>query len=349
MSSRRPAKLIHALEWLEAHTERIHLHARTGKKANIMTDQMNLIFLGTGAAAPSLSRGLPALVVQQENRLVLCDCGEGTQMQLQRAGLSSAKIHTILISHLHGDHLFGLPGLINSQQLLGRSRPLNIYGPIGLRRFIGCMKQLSAYEPDFALAIHELDECDEQHFDIPGFTVTARRLEHSSPCFGFRLQEPSKPGVFDADKAERLGIPRGMERAALQRGENVRVNGREIAAPEIVGPERPGRVIVYCTDTRPCEAGIELARHCDLLVHDATFSDAYADRAEPTMHSTGRDAARVAQTAGAKRLALWHLSIRLHGGEEENLLHQAREGFADAFLPSDLDVVKIERRGADEP
>jgi ribonuclease Z len=310
-----------------------------------MTDRMKVTFLGTGAAAPSLSRGLPALAVQRENKIVLCDCGEGTQMQIQRAGLPPTKIHTILISHLHGDHVLGLPGFISSQQLMGRTSPLTVYGPSGIKQFLNCLMLVSKYEPDFPFDIIELDEHSEQSFPISDFKVTTKLLLHSTPCLGFRLQEDPKPGVFDAAKADLLQIPNGPKRAALQRGENIRHNGREILSEEIVGPVRAGRSIVYCTDTRPCDAGIDLSRNCDLLIHDATFSDAYAVRAEPTMHSTGREAAIIARTAAAKKLALWHLSIRLRGEEETNLINQARLEFENSHLPEDLDSLDVQRPG----
>ncbi len=334
-----------------------------------MTDSLTLVFLGAGAAAPTLSRSLPSLAIQTENRIVLCDCGEGTQMQIQRAGLSPSKIQHILISHLHGDHILGLPGFINTQQLMKRITPLTIYGPPGLKRFMECVAETSRHKPDFPFNIIELDPQKVESFSVANFSVTARNLRHSDstscldqgrrvnvtarnlrhsdPCLGYRLQEPPKPGVFDAVKAEQLGVPNGPERAALQRGESILVNGREIQADEIVGRERPGRIIAYCTDTRPCDAGISLAEGCDLLVHDATFSDACADRAKATMHSTSREAALVARRAGSKKLALWHISLRVQGDEENNLLSQAREEFAESVLPQDLESMPVLRREAD--
>lgn len=310
-----------------------------------MTDSLKIIFLGTGAAAPTIARGLPALAVQKDNKIILCDCGEGTQLQLQRAGLSPAKIHTILISHLHGDHVLGLPGFINSQQLMGRHKPLSIYGPAGLRAFLDCAANISKYKPEFPLNIVELDPLSSETFFAADFSITFRNLDHSTPCLGFRIEEPPKPGPFDAVKADVLGIPPGPLRAALQRGESIVHNGRKVPASEIVGRPRPGRVIAYCTDTRPCTAGLTLAENCDLLVHDATFSDLYQVHAGPTKHSTGREAAIVARRAGAKKLALWHLSIRLRGEEEERLLGQAREEFVNTYLAADLASVDIQRSG----
>ena len=312
-----------------------------------MADSLKIIFLGTGAATPTIARGLPALAIQKENKIILCDCGEGTQLQLQRAGLSPAKVQTILISHLHGDHVLGLPGFINSQQLMGRRAPLSVYGPAGLQAFLDCAANISKYKPEFPFQVIELDHHGEATFTVAGFAVLTRDLDHSTPCLGYRIQEPPRPGPFDAAKAEAFGIPEGPLRAALQRGESIAHNGRTLLSSEIVGRSLPGRVIVYCTDTRPCEAGIALAENCDLLVHDATFSDAYQVHAEPTKHSTGREAARVARTAGARKLALWHLSIRLRGEEEYNLLAQAREEFANSNLAADLEHIKVQRPGGE--
>jgi len=312
-----------------------------------MTDSLKIIFLGTGAATPTIERGLPALVIQKENQNILCDCGEGTQLQLQRAGVSPAKISAVLISHIHGDHVLGLPGFINTQQLMGRRNPLSIYGPPGLQAFLDCAANISKYKPEFPLQVVELAPRSNAMFSVAGFSIVARNLDHSTPCLGYRVEEPPKPGPFNAAKAEAMGIPEGPLRAALQRGESIALNGRTVSSSEIVGRQKPGRVVAYCTDTRPCDAGIALAENCDLLVHDATFSDACQIHAEPTKHSTGREAAIVARTAGANKLALWHLSIRLRGEEEHKLLQQAREEFSNSHLAADLEHMEIQRAGGE--
>ena len=309
-----------------------------------MTDTVHIVFLGTGAAAPSLSRGLPSLAIIRENRIVLCDCGEATQLKLMQAGLSPAKIRTILISHLHGDHIFGLPGFLSSQQLLGREAPLSIYGPPGIQNFIDCMSQVSKYAVEYPLNIIELSPDNKENFREGQFLISSQNVLHSSPCLGYRLQESDKPGKFDADKANELGIPDGPERAKLVGGETIEFNGKTVHPSDVVGPSQPGRILTYCTDTRPCDAVLELAKECDLLIHDATFSDAYADRAEPTFHSTSRQAAEIAKQAHAQKLALWHLSIRVHGEEERALLEQAREVFPQSYLPNDLDLWDVPRR-----
>jgi ribonuclease Z len=312
-----------------------------------MTDLLRIIFLGTGAAAPSPARRSPALIIQRENELILCDCGEGTQVRLQQAGLSPTHVHTILLSHLHGDHLFGLPGFLSSQQLFGRTAPLTIYGPCGLQQFLTCIESISKYRINFPMQVIELDE-ESTTFHEGVFDIVVLPLRHSSPCLGYRLQEPAKSGKFDAAKAEELGLPNGLERRLLQQGESVQVNGRTVQPSEVVGPPIAGRVITYCTDTLPCANTLVLAHEADVLIHDATFSDAYADRAEESYHCTSRQAAQIAQEAHVGRLMLWHLSIRVHGDEEAALLAQAREVFPDSYLPNDLDSVVISRKGAEQ-
>lgn len=308
-----------------------------------MTDLLKLIFLGTGAAAPSITRRSPALAIQREGEVILCDCGEGVQVRLQQAGVSPADVRTILISHLHGDHLFGLPGFLSSQQLFKRVQPLTLYGPVGLKRYLDCVQAVSKYPVDYPLTVVELEE--ERHcFRAGAFEILVLPLCHTSPCLGYRLQEDAKAGKFDAQKAIALGIPNGPERKLLQQGQTVPVGGRLIDPADVVGPTIPGRVIAYCTDTMPCENALVLANDCDVLVHDATFSDAYADRAEPTRHCTSRQAAQIAKDAGAQQLMLWHLSIRVHGEQEAALLAQAREVFPPAELPSDLQELIINRR-----
>ena len=313
-----------------------------------MTDQLSITFLGTGAAVPSLSRGLPALAIVRENKIILCDCGEGTQLRLAQAGLSPSKIHTICISHLHGDHIFGLPGLLTSQQLFGRTAPLTIYGPPGVIDYKKAIAQISKYELQYPVEVIELNPDVTSDFNIQEFRVRAKNLLHSSPCLGYRFHESDKPGKFDADKAEKLGIPNGPLRSQLQNGESIVLENKTIHPRDVLGPSIPGRIVAYCTDTRPCEATRELAEQCDVLIHDATFSDEYADRAEPTFHTTSRDAARIAAESRVNQLVLWHVSIRVQGEEEKNLLAQAQQLFPNTILPNDMESLQVRRRGAAE-
>ncbi len=307
-----------------------------------MADVIELTFLGTGASVPSAKRGLPALVVSREGEAVLLDCGEATQFRISQADLHPSRNRTILISHLHGDHFFGLPGFLSSQQMADRQSPLMLAGPPGLKDFFSCLKNVSHFNVHFPLDIIELDGNEHEPLHSSGFKITARPLEHRVPCLGYRLEESPKPGVFDADKAEALGLPHGPIRGRLQKGKAVEWRGRTISPEELIGPERPGRVIAYCTDTRPCDNAVKLAEHADVLIHDSTFNDAFAERARHTFHSTAREAAKVAQNAGARQLVLWHISTRLLYHDKE-LLDQARDVFLNSVLSQDLQTLSIER------
>lgn len=284
----------------------------------------------------------------RENKIVLCDCGEGTQLKILQAGLSPSKIHTISISHLHGDHIFGLPGFITSQQLFGRTSSLTIYGPPGIRDYMQAIADISKYHIEFPLEVIEIDPHHTSTLKIDEFVVTSKDLDHSSPCLGYRFEESNRPGKFDNIKADELGIPNGPLRSQLQQGKTIYLDGKEIIASDIVGPSIPGRIIAYCTDTKPCDATLELAANCNVLIHDCTFSDAWADKADLTFHTTSRDAAKLAKAAKVDQLLLWHLSIRVHGEEEAQLLAQAQEEFPNCILPNDLDELDIPRHGASE-
>ena len=266
-------------------------------------------------------------------------------MRLMRAGLSPTKISHIFISHLHGDHIFGLPGYLTSQQMLSRQKPLTIVGPEGLRKLLITIQEVSGYQLDYSLNIIEISS-DDWEFATDSFQVVAQQLDHRTTCYGFRFTEPAKPGRFNSEKAEELGIPHGPDRSRLQQGQSIQLpNGRIVRPEEVLGPPRPGRIITYCTDTRPCAAGIALARNCDVLIHDSTFSDEHSDRASETFHSTARQAAEVAAAAQARLLVLWHISARINEDQEEDILAEARQVFSATILPSDFETLTVQRRG----
>jgi len=312
-----------------------------------MSDHLSLTLLGTGASLPSKRRGLPSLVIRKDGEYILCDCSEGTQQRIMHANIPPSRIHTMLISHLHGDHIFGIPGFITSQQMASRSNPLRIIGPTGLQKYLQLIKDISGYGIDYQLEIDEMSEVSHE-FKAGSFYVAARQLDHQGqPCYGFRLQEKDKPGKFNSRKADALGIPHGPERAALLRGENVVLSdGRTIEPAMLVGPTRPGRIIAYCTDTRPCKAAVELAQECDLLVYDSTFTDEHTELANESGHSTSGQAARIALEADAKQLVLWHISPRYDEEDELLLLQQAKGVFPSTLLPDDLQTLTLQPRSA---
>ncbi len=274
---------------------------------------MELTFLGTSAAIPTVRRNVTSVCVQTERESLLVDVGEGTQMQILRGGLRRGRIHRILITHLHGDHFFGLIGLLTSYQLGKREEPLQLIGPPGLAAYIRFMKDLCRTDFGFNLTITELPDVREPRtvLETEHYTVIAAPLKHRLYTLGYRIQERERPGVFDAEKADRLGVPFGPERKELILGRPITLSdGSVVAASEVVGEARPGRSITICTDTAPCPMAVQLARGTDVLVHEATFEPADRRHARRTLHSTSQDAARAAREAGARHLFLSHISSR---------------------------------------
>ncbi len=311
--------------------------------AQSMNDTLEIQFLGTGAAVPSARRGLPSIAIHHDGGTILCDMGEGTQMTLARVGLSPSKIHTILFSHLHGDHLFGLPGFLTSQQMMDRSNPITIIGPKGIQEYFDCISKISGFEITYPLTFIELQQENQPALKVGPLTVTALPLEHRTLCYGYRFEEAPKPGRFDAEKAEQLGIGAGPLRAELQQGNSVTVNGTAIHPDELMGPTRPGRVIAYCTDTRPCSNTTILAENSDVLIHDSTFSSELTERAHKTFHTTSVQAAEIAREAKAKSLFLWHLSIRNSVEAEEMMLEEAKQIFPNTYLSQDSLIHTVPR------
>lgn len=288
------------------------------------------------------NRALPAVALCHNGVITLFDCGEGTQFQLQRAGLSPHKITCICISHLHGDHFFGLPGLLASQTLMSRAAPLHLVGPLGLGEYLRTTQLLTGTRPSFELQVTEVTpEQEYLALRLCKATLEIRPLDHTAFCLGFRFVEDDLPGKFYAEKANQLGIPEGPQRAALVRGEPVLLTDGRLVKPEtVVGPPRRGRRVAYCVDTRPCISATLLAEGVDLLIHDGTFAQEEADRAHETGHSTARQAAEIAARAGARRLFLTHISAR-YVEDVSPLLSESRALFADAEVASDLLSVTV--------
>lgn len=275
--------------------------------------------------------------------IFLFDCGEGTQMQFQRTGLKPGKLSRIFISHFHGDHFYGLIGLLTSLQMGGRHKTLNIYGPEGIRKYLEFMQQFSQFNFEYDVDVHEIKEdSGETVWDMGEYYVRARPLRHRIFVLGFRVEEKSKPGKFNVEEAERLGIPDGPLRRLLQKGDSVVLaNGREIHPSQVLGPKRSGKKIAYCLDTGPCRNAIELAKGADLLVHEGTFEESQTEWAETTGHSTVMQAATIAQEAGVKKLILTHISARYKEADEQLLLTQAQKIFPNTMIGRDLMRIEV--------
>lgn len=310
----------------------------------------DVVPLGTGSATPTKSRHLSGTAVRRDGRVVLFDCGEGTQLQMAAAGLGRGRLDAVCITHLHGDHLFGLPGLVTTLALLGRTTPLTVVGPEALR---GVFDAMPGLQPDgLPFPVH--------HVGLPeGFahavvyedehvTVEARPIRHRVFCAGYRYAEKTRPGNVDGPAARAAGLTTGEQFGAVLRGEPaVLADGTVVAPDGLVGPPRPGAVFAYVLDTVPCPEGVELARGADLLLHEATFGDALAGRAIETGHSTARQAAEVAREAGAKRLLLTHFSARY--GDVSALVAEAREVFPETDAAAELAVYAVGAPGARAP
>ncbi len=267
-----------------------------------------VVFLGTASARPTVSRNTSAIAVQREGDFFLFDCGEGTQRQMMRYGVGFT-VQEIYLTHMHADHYLGTVGLLRTMSLQGREVPLRIFTPPGGDRLLEGAVGFELEELGFAVEIAPLAPAAAvQH---AGYTIEAFGVNHKGGANGYVLREEGRPGRFFPERARELGVPEGPLFGRLQRGEAIHTpSGREVAPADVMGPPRPGRTLVYTGDTRPCAATRQAAAACDVLIHEATFSDEEAERAERTGHSTAREAAEVARGAGARRLILTHLSAR---------------------------------------
>jgi ribonuclease Z len=300
-------------------------------------NQVRLVFLGTSAGTPSPERNLPAVALVMDGRALLFDCGEGTQQQILRSSVRAGAIEAIFISHMHGDHLYGLPGLLSTMSLHGRSEPLSVFGPERVAQYLRGVYEASYAHTSFDLKI--LAVSDGATVAGDGYDVHARLLDHTAPCLGYCVAEHDRAGTFDVERAHALGVPAGPLFRALQMGKDVTLDdGRVVRSAAVVGPRRAGRRIVYCTDTRPCRAAVELARGADILIHESTYGDDMQAEAGERGHSTAADAARVAAEAGVRRLILTHISPRYT--DAAPLLAEARAIFAETELAADFAEIR---------
>ena len=295
---------------------------------------MRVTFLGTGGAVPSTARNPSALLIAREGDRFLFDCAEGTQRQMMRYETGFDVGH-VFITHVHGDHVLGLPGLISTWDFNEREAPLAIHAPAGTRSKIENLLGAIGHRPSYPVRVNQVSPGDVV-LDREAYEVRAIPADHDATAVGYLLKEAQRKGRFDRETAEQeLGIPPGPKYSRLHRGEPVEHDGRTIDPEEVVGPPRPGRQVVYTGDTRPIPAVAAAADGADLLVHDATFADDHASRADKTGHSTARQAARIAADADVARLALTHVSTR-YTGCTDRLEREAREAFdGRVFLPDD--------------
>lgn len=298
---------------------------------------IRVTFLGTAASRPTVGRNVAALAVQREGDLMLFDCGEGTQRQMMRYGTGFG-VGTIFITHMHADHFLGISGLLRTLGLQGREEPIELFGPPGSRSALETAAHLGVERIPFEVPICELTPGDT----VPrsGYRVVAFAVDHGVHAVGYALVEDDRLGRFDAERARALGVPEGPLRGRLHRGESVQIEDRVVRATEVVGRPRPGRLLVYTGDSRPCAATRETARRADLLVHDCTFGEEEAARARDTYHATAVGAARTAREAGVRRLLLTHVSAR-YADNPRALEQEAAAEFPGARVAYDGLVLEI--------
>jgi ribonuclease Z len=309
---------------------------------------LQVTFLGTSAGVPTRARNVScvALRLTQRGEVWLFDCGEGTQHQLLRSDLNISQVSRIFITHMHGDHMLGLMGLLATCGMTAHARSIDVYGPRPLADYVREVSRRTQFQTNYPLDVHEVREGTV--FEDEEYTVSCAPLKHRLPAFGYRVTEKDRPGHFDVEKAGELGIPPGPLYGRLKRGERVTLpDGRAFDGADFCGPTIQGRSVVYCTDTTYCRSAVELSRGADLLIHEATFAEADEGLAVRSTHSTAAMAARVAKESGARKLLMTHFSPRYFPGNQtgpEDLLREARAVFADAELAHDFLSVDVGRR-----
>lgn len=300
---------------------------------------MKVIFLGTGGSFPTKERGLTSIAIRREGELLLFDCGEGTQRQMAHTKVSPMKVETVFLTHFHGDHFLGLPGLVQTMSLMDREKDLEVYGPHGTEEKISKLLEIPVFNLRFDIRIHDLQPGDSLRRD--GYEVETAEIRHSAPGIAYSLVEDQRPGKFYPEKAKELGIEPGPKYSQLQEGETIELPDGSIVEPDqVIGPPRPGRKIVYSGDTRPSKKIIKLAKNADLLIHDGTFSKELRDEAKVGGHSTVQEAAEVAKEANVQRLVLIHASPRYSNLSE--LEEEAQEIFSNSVFANDFSEFEVE-------
>jgi ribonuclease Z len=306
---------------------------RVPSEGYIRAMSLSIRLLGTSASRPTIERNVSSLAIHREGETLMFDCGEGTQRQMMRYGVSFA-LEDIFFTHMHADHLLGVIGLMRTMALQGRAERLRLWGPRGSSRVLKRAEGLGFERVTFPVEIIELEA--GQRIERAGYALVAFPVDHrGSASLGFALVEEERKGRFNPDLARELGIPEGPLWGQIHRGHSIVLDdGRVIEPSVLVGPKRTGRTVVITGDTRPCAATADIAQNADLLIHEATFGDEEAERAVETGHSTAREAAQLARDAGVKRLVLTHISAR-YSRDAIELEREARQAFAETTIGKD--------------
>ncbi|WP_407268845.1 ribonuclease Z [Radiobacillus sp. PE A8.2] len=308
---------------------------------------MKLYFLGTGSGVPSKQRNVTAIaleLLQETGSIWLFDCGEATQHQILHTNIRPRKIDKIFITHLHGDHIYGLPGLLSSRSFQSGETPLTVYGPIGIKAYIETSLQISGTKLAYPLVIEEIGE--GMIYDDEKFRIIATKLDHGITCFGYRVEEKDLPGQLQPKKLQQAGISPGPIYQQIKENEIVELSdGTTLERKNFIGPDKKGRVLIVLGDTRYVSSlSSSFAKDADVLVHEATFSAEEEALAYNYNHSTTKQAATLAKDADVKRLILTHISSRYQHEQVQQLLLEARAVFANTEIAVDFYEVDIPQR-----
>ena len=300
---------------------------------------IHVTLLGTAGSVPTQTRSLPAVLIKRQNEQLMFDCGEGAQRQMVKAKVGFHKETKMFISHMHGDHVLGLPGLLQTMALMDRQKKLEIYGPEGIKQFLECVRETLKFGLTFPVEIHEIYDigvvCDEKDY-----VVEAAKANHVIPSLAYAFVEKPRPGKFYPEKARALGVPEGELWSKLQQGDTVKLpNGRVIYPADVMGSPRQGRKIVYTGDTRPFKGFAKFAAGADLVIHESTLDDTLSEKAEIDGHSTPGQAGQQAKKAKAKKLILTHISARYP--DAGLLLEQAKKVFENTLVAEDFMVLEL--------
>ena len=294
---------------------------------------LELLFLGTGASVPSRNKATSCIAVRNGSDIILMDCGEGSQRQIMISPFSFMKIRAILITHLHGDHVFGLPGLLQTMSLTGRKEPVTVYGPQGIKRCVETFMTVTEGETVYPLEIVEVS--GGESFVVKEMTVSVYKTEHNIASVGYRINEKDRPGKLDREKALRLGIKDGPEMSRLKNGETV--NG--VRPEEVLGPVIHGASVSYTGDTMKTSSVSEASRNVSVLVHESTYMSSDSDLAAEHAHSTALQAAETAKECNASNLILTHVSQRYDSLKD--VVAEARTVFSNTFAAEDMQLYEI--------
>jgi ribonuclease Z len=304
---------------------------------------LDLFFLGTGAGVPAKLRNVTSIalkLLEERGAIWLFDAGEATQHQILHTSIKPRRIEKVFITHLHGDHIYGLPGLLASRSFQGGESEVTVYGPKGIKEYISVSLSVSQTYLKYPLSIVEMDE--GIIFEDEQFSVETRLLEHGIPSYGYRIVEKHRPGTLLADKLVEAGVQPGPIFRKIKEGETVTLDdGRVIVPADYLGPAQKGRIVTILGDTRYCENAILLAEDADLLIHEATFSKGEEKLAHDYFHSTTHQAAEVARRSGSKQLCLTHISSRYDRQASRELVAEAQEIFENSDIAEDFKEINI--------